>query len=243
MFETQETWPQDNEAAEHALRESLNALESMHTTQAHAEIGQLEREHAARRTWVWARLGYSPLAAALAHLHDLATYTVVPLTGTGAEQTDSYIGFGWRADAAALGALAGVEHPADVAAISTALRAIYQPWLDQSARAFQAAYTAIPGKARDPDFAPGTCLLFCDALRYDLAQRLASTLTQQGMSCETSASLAPFPGITPTVKPAVSPVAGRFTGAGAGELTPLLAERGTRVSAETLRAELRRAQF
>ena len=245
MFDTQETWPQDNEAAEHALRERLNALQSMHGAEARAEIGQLEREHAPRRSWIWARLGHSPLARALAHLHDLATYTVVPLTGTRAELTDSYTGYGWRADAAALGALASVEHSADVGAVSTALRAIYQPWLDQSARAFQAAYPAATRTPRQEstELLPGTCLLFCDALRYDLAQRLTGTLTQQGISCAIEVAPAPFPGITPTAKPAISQVANRFTGAGASELTPLLAKRGTRVSAETLRAELTDAGF
>jgi hypothetical protein len=245
MFDTQETWPQDNEAAEHTLRERLNALQSMHAAEARAEIGLLEREHAPRRRWIWARLGHSPLAIALAHLHDLATYTVVPLTGTRAELTDSYTGYGWRADAAALSALASVDHSADVGAVSMALRAIYEPWLDQSARAFQAAYINAPSAAsrEETDLTPGTCLLFCDALRYDLGQRLADAVTQQGLTCNVEAATVPVPGITPTAKPAVSPIANRFTGTGATDLTPLLAERGTRSTTDLLRTELSRAGF
>lgn len=88
-----------------------------------------------------------------------------------------------------------------------------------------------------------SCLLFCDALRYDLAQRLASALTQQGISGEVSAVPVPFPGITPTAKPAVSPIADRFTGVSVSDLTPVLTERSTRASAEVLRAELTRAGF
>jgi hypothetical protein len=253
MFETQESWPQDNEEAERTLRERLNTLQSIHAAEARAEITQLEREHAMRRSWIWARLGQSPLAVALAHLHDLATYTVISLTGTRTELIESYTGFGWRADAAALKALASVEHPADVAAISAALRAIYQPWLDQSARAFQAIYshsslTTTPHTSALPAWesglaGEGTCVLFCDALRYDLAQRLAETLNQQGISCEINAAIAPLPGITPTAKPAVSPVAERFTGVGANDLTPLQIERGTRASAEMLRAELKQSGY
>jgi hypothetical protein len=144
LFDTQESWPQDNDAAEDALRDRLNRLQTLHAAEARTEINQLEREHAPRRSWVWARLGHSPLAGALAHLQDLATYTVVPLTGSHAELTDSYLGYAWRADAAALGALSSVEHAADVAAVSAALRAIYQPWLDQSARAFQTSYPVAP---------------------------------------------------------------------------------------------------
>ena len=248
MFDTQETWPQDNEAEEQKLRDRLSALRTMHLADARAEIGQLEREHAPRRAWVWSRLGQSPLAVALAALHDVVTYTAVALHGSVTEIVESYAGYGWQADAAALSALAWVDHSADVAAVSVALRAVYQPWLEQSARAFQAASTPLPARTAPPspapaEVAPGTCMLFCDALRYDLAQRLAGTLQQQGLTCELEAGLAPFPGITPTAKPAVSPVADRFTGAGASELTPLRGERGTRSSAEILRAELSRAGF
>lgn len=245
LFDTPESWPQDNDAAEDALRDRLNRLQTLHAAEARTEINQLEREHAPRRSWIWARLGHSPLAGALAYLQDLATYTVVPLTGSHAELTDSYTGYAWRADAAALGALAGVEHAADVAAVSAALRAIYQPWLDQSARAFQTSYPVAPrAVAREGgEITPGTCLLFCDALRYDLAQRLSTVLTQQGISCASEVAPAPFPGITPTAKAAISPVADRFSGERATDLTPLQAKRGTRTNAETLRTELADAGF
>lgn len=245
LFDTIETWPQDNEAAEHALRDRLNALLSLHNAQARTEIRQIEQEHGLRRRWVWARLGRSPLAVALAHLSDLATYTTVPLGGTYSELMESYTGYAWQADAAALSALASVEHPADVTAVSAALRAIYQPWLEQSARAFQASYvpgTQAPTQA-SAQIEPGTCLLFCDALRYDLAQRLATTLKQHGQQCVVEAMPAPFPGITPTAKPAITPVAGRFTGSGASNLTPLLTDRGTAANAEALRNELARIGF
>lgn len=245
MFDPQETWPQDNDAAEQALRQRLLALQSLHAPDARAEIALLEREHAPRRNWVWARLGHSPLALALAHLNELATYTMLMLSGTLQEQIGAYTGHGWQADAAVLSALACVEHPADVSAISDALAAIYQPWLDQSARAFQAAYTAAPGvnEPREEPVALRTCVLFCDALRYDLAQRLAQTLAQGGVECAVSADIGPLPGITPTAKPAVSPVANRFSGANANELTPHVASRSTRATAENLRAELTQAGY
>ncbi|RRR70369.1 MAG: BREX-1 system phosphatase PglZ type B [Candidatus Viridilinea halotolerans] len=253
LFDSQETWPQDNEAEEQKLRERLFALGTLHLADGRAELGQLEREHAPRRAWVWARLGQSPLVGALAALHELVTYTSLALHGsTLAAIVEGYTDCGWRADAAALQALACVEHAGDVAAVSTALRALYQPWLEQGARAFQAACAAesypvalslpsspLVGEA----IAPGVCLLFCDALRYDLAQRFVSALQQQGVSVALSAELAPFPGITPTAKTAVAPVATSFTGSGASELTPLLAERQRTASAEVLRGELERAGF
>lgn len=245
MFDTQETWPQDNEAEEQKLRARLSALQTMYVAAARAEIEQLEREHAARRAWVWARLGQSPLAAALVALHELVTHTTLALHGSAAEIAEGYAGHGWRADSAALQALACVEHSADIAAVSAALRAVYQPWLEQSARAFQVAYrpSSRAGVFASAEVQPGTCFLFCAALRYDLAQRLAGALRQQGVSCELEVGLAPLPGITPTAKPGISPVADRFTGVGANELIPLLADRGTWSSAELLRAELIRAGF
>lgn len=246
LFDIQETWPQDNETAEQKLREQLLALRTAHLADARAELGQLEREHAPRRAWVWARLGQSPLAQALAHLHELVTYTTMALHGsTVAAIVEGYRDYGWRADAAALQALACVEQAGDLAAVSVALRAIYQPWLEQSARAFQAACLGAPYPAALPSaaIAPGVCLLFCDALRYDLGQRLGLALQQQGLHVELSANLAPFPGITPTAKPAVAPVAAAFTGSGASELTPLLAARQSKASAEVLRGELEWAGF
>ena len=245
MFDTQATWPQDSEAEEQKLRERLSALPTLHAPEARAALGQLEREHSGRRTWVWARLGQSPLAVALAALQDLVTYTALPLHGSLVEITESYTGYGWRADAAALSALACVEHAADLAAVSAALRAVYQPWLEQGARAFQAAYTPDATRATMPpaEVTPGTCILFCDALRYDLAQRLADALQQQGLNCTVQTALAPCPAITPTAKPAVAPVADQFTGTGAHELTPLLKTRGTPASAAILSAELARSGF
>ena len=195
MFDTQETWPQDNEAEEQKLRERLSALRTMHVADARAEIGQLEREHAARRAWVWTRLGQSPLVVALAALHDLVTYTTVALHGSATEIRDSYTGHGWRADAAALSALACVEHSSDVAAVGGVLHALYQPWCEQGVHAFQAAYTPPPAAALPPPVDPGTCILFCAALRYDLAQQIAHTLSQHGVNCALEAELAPLSGM------------------------------------------------
>ena len=69
MFATgEQTWPQDNEAAEATLRSALLALSGLSAAHARAAIAELETEHAPRRDSVWAQLGQTPLANALQRL-------------------------------------------------------------------------------------------------------------------------------------------------------------------------------
>jgi hypothetical protein len=84
LFDYSESWPQENEEAETSLRERLSALRGALPQQARTEIAALENEHAPRRSWVWATLGRSPLAAALEHLAALAQSTARPLVGATA---------------------------------------------------------------------------------------------------------------------------------------------------------------
>src|SRR5450755_3231061 len=81
LFTLSEAWPQDNEAAELELRERFTALRSKLPDEVRAEINELDKNHAARRNWVWAALGRSPLAIALQHLVTLAQETERVLTG------------------------------------------------------------------------------------------------------------------------------------------------------------------
>ena len=52
-----ESWPQDNEEAERALREALVQLSSLDPSAARRAILDLERDHRHRRSWVWVSLG------------------------------------------------------------------------------------------------------------------------------------------------------------------------------------------
>jgi len=111
----------------------------------HWRDGRAQQLHAERRDWVWAALGHAPLAIALEHLATLANLTAMPLTGaTPAALADAYSGGGWCVDAAALAALAVVEKPDDVAAVRTALLAVYKPWLEEMAERFQQAAATQP---------------------------------------------------------------------------------------------------
>ena len=58
MFDPAESWPQDNETAEVALRDALDRLSSLDPVAARQSVLDLERDHAHRRDWVWAILGH-----------------------------------------------------------------------------------------------------------------------------------------------------------------------------------------
>ncbi len=107
-----EFWPQDNEARETELRQALAELVSLPAKQASERIKELEKGHAERRQWVWAKLNRSPLAQAVEHLAALAEIAQAPLGGaTTADMVRAYTEGGWQADAAVLDALAVVATP------------------------------------------------------------------------------------------------------------------------------------
>ena len=73
---------------------------------------------------------------ALEHLSDLADLTAKSLTGAKADQiADAYLAWGWQVDLAAIRALAIVTtsgNPENEKAVKTAIKALYQDWLDKS---------------------------------------------------------------------------------------------------------------
>ncbi|MFN7769850.1 MAG: BREX-1 system phosphatase PglZ type B [Planctomycetaceae bacterium] len=243
----EEPWPQDNEAEETALREKLLAVASLPVDEARREILKLEGSHAQRRGWVWAKLDRAPLAAALQPLAQLAQHTTTPLAGaTLAGLIEAYTATGWQADAAALAALAKPLPPAEETAVVTALTHIYTPWLRDAAELFQAraAETPLPGREqpRLPDQSPGCCVLFVDGLRYDVGRQLAALLIAQGHTLVQHHHTVPLPSVTPTAKPAISPVAGQLAGTEAGEdFLPGLAADGKPLTVDRFRRLLDQA--
>lgn len=244
LFDYSPSWPQDNEAAEQQLRRKLRELREKYETDAGTSLQELENENAPRRSEVWAKLNQAPLAMALEHLAILASGAGLPLGGsTVSEIAAAYAEHGWRNDAAVLNALAVVENAEDVAAVKSAIVSIYSSWLEHNAVAFQKAI-AIKGYAEGkptPSHAsiePGTCVLFSDGLRFDIGQRLATMLQQRGFECQTDWHLAALPTVTPTAKPAISPVAAKFTGHPESVLEPSIKGTNKRVNADTLRETL-----
>jgi hypothetical protein len=239
-----EAWPQDNEIGEALLCQALTALQDATQSAARAEVRRLEQEHGLRREWVWARLRQAPLARALAQLVALAAATErvpggasVPAVATG------WTDWGWQADAAALQALGLAERAEDNAAVAAAVVALYRPWLEETARAFQEAVRTQPEtwqRATPIGAGPGNVLLFSDALRYDAAERLQTLLKARGLETTLDWRLTPLPGVTPTAKYAVAPVAERLTG-GSGFDTA--GPTGSRLTADGLRVLLADAGY
>ena len=109
-----------------------------------------------------------------------------------------------------------------MAAVKAAIQTLYTPWLEAGAELFQdrvretpvQPYSAAP-KA-PPEVGPGTCIVFADGLRLDLGKRLRAALETAGFLVEEIWRWVPLPPVTPTAKPAASPVADLVTGEGAG---------------------------
>ncbi len=227
-------WPQWNETQEQSLRGSLTLLERLPPHGARKRLRELERRHGERRSLVWAELGETPLACSLEHLAALAEHTESALAGGTAEDlVAAFRTGGWKADDAAVQALACATAAQDREAVTAAIRAVYAPWLEDSARYLQqvAARDGYPGG----DFRScgpvggedGDCVLFVDGLRFDLARRLAALLERAGLAVDEEPFWAALPTVTATGKPAVSPVADRIRGAeGTADFEPVVDETG-----------------
>ena len=206
-------WPQWNERQEQDLREALCGLGNLPAHKARKRILKLDKSHRERRKLVWVELGESPLALALRHLAILSEITSNSLTaGSAMDLASSYTSTGWKADASVLHSLSFVETEDDLRAVTTAIRSIYMPWIEDSSRYLQekvekSGYPDVPLLSRKKRPAEnGECILFVDGLRYDLARHLADLLTRKGYNASEKTSWVALPSVTATGKPAASPV-------------------------------------
>ena len=217
-----EYWPDENERDEEDLRQGLLALAGVDYGSARTEIAKLEQHHGVRRSWVWAKLGDAPLACALEYLASLAQRTASHLGGdTIADLEKQYVQGGYLADDFALRALASVKTKADCDAVEAAVRALYLPWLEQAAERFQECVqreswpnSKSSNRAATVKAEVGTCVLFADGLRYDVAVRLTELLRERGYVTDENRRWAALPTVTATAKPAVSPIAEKLAGRG-----------------------------
>ena len=211
LFAREPTWPQDNEALEDELRESFVNLGGMRPDEAAERTRELEEKHSERRQWVWSKLDQAPLAGALKPLRALADAVQSPVGGTTPEAVaESYRDGGWKADKAVLNALKGVQEPKDFKAVHAAVNTLYRPWLEDGTEALQAAVASdgVPPPPDPPEPESGEVLLFADALRYDVGKKLAQRLQFADLEVEMDTHWSALPPVTPTSKPAVSPIAG-----------------------------------
>lgn len=234
-------YPQANEQSESALRNALLGCATMDARQARAAILDAEKEHGIRRSWLWNRMGRSPLAATLAHLCKAAELSAtVPIGQTPAELAASYQQSGWQVDEAGLHALGSVHLKADVDAVSAALRAVYLPWVEEAAKRLQETIKVVGGlPPLSADSvrvqSAGTCTLFVDGLRYDVAVRLRQRLSKLGET-SLSARWTSLPSVTASGKAWCSPVADQVSGtADDVEFEPRVAADGKPLSGHNFR--------
>ncbi len=235
-------YPQANEQGEAALRYALSACSAMDATQARTAILAAEKEHGARRGWLWTRMGQAPLASALEHLARLAELSAAaPIGNTPSELAANYQQSGWRVDDAATQALGCVQTKADTDAVGAAVRAAYLPWLEEAAKRLQNSVKqagGLPALQGAPDLSSikaGTCTVFVDGLRYDVAQRLRPKLESLG-AVTLSARWTSMPSVTASGKAWCSPVAGFVSGTAEDwEFEPRVAQDGKPLSGHNFR--------
>lgn len=212
-------WPQWNDQQERLLRDELKKTKDEAPHDARNTIKTLEDRHHKRRELVWAELGDAPLVCALEHLFRLAEKTKHTMAaGTTDDLSVAYRSCGWMADDAVLRALACVNKPEDLEAVSAAIRAVYLPWIEESAQHLQKEVDAngYPGgtikdrKAIERE--PGVCYFFVDGLRLDVARRLAKQLHVRNCTVEETPVWSAVPSVTATGKPAVTPIRHLVTG-------------------------------
>ena len=217
-------WPKHNAKEEKALRAALGSLDKLPPSEALERLQELEKDHGSRRNWVWSELGFAPLAGAMRHLSVLVKACSSALGGsTPDEMAALYQKGAWRADSAALDALASVERAEDLDCVQTALQALYGPWLADVAERFQALARKHGYPNAKPDAKTliqaenGECLFFADGVRYDVGERLQAALKRRGLIVDHSVRWSALPSVTATCKPAVSPVAEGVAGASTSE--------------------------
>lgn len=245
LFRDQSCWPQDNDRLETELRELLQQLITLAPNEAAAAIAKAEENHGKRRGWVWAELGAAPLAMALKHLAVMAKACGNTLSGATPEAfAEAYMSGAWKADAAVLDALAGVRTAQDVKAVHAAITAIYQPWLEVGTARFQDLVKEKPRLCEDVerhakamcDAKDGCCILFADGLRFDVAQKLKAVMEDKGWRVDADWRWVVLPPVTPTAKPAVSPVADLLGADADGEdFRPVVKETGKLLTTDVFR--------
>jgi hypothetical protein len=249
LFDEKDAWPDENDYMENALREDLLNIGTMKPAQARQRLEQLEAEHQKRRGWIWARLSMSPLANALEHMALLAKRTATTIGGDSADMMAKiYTEGGYLADDAALRALACVKSADDVSAVRSAVRCVYLPWLDDTARQFQAclAAKAIPKavQQKDVEGTAGECILFADGLRFDIGQRLAAIAGASQLDVSSGWRWAALPTVTATAKSAASPVASAVRGGNLdADFSPEVADTGEKLNTDRFRRLLSEAGF
>lgn len=200
-------YPRENDADEQALVHALREASKLDASAAATKILELDAQHSSRRETVWARMGKAPLAETLQPLAAVARALQQPVVGGSvAHQAAAYSTEGWKVDSAAMAALSIAQVAGCEDCVEPALAAVYRPWLQRAAEAFQQRVQVDGYPARAIDVVPnGTALLFVDGLRLDLARQLELELTKAGLNIDLQHRFTSVPSVTSSGKVWCSP--------------------------------------
>lgn len=205
-----ESWPQVNEQKEEALAQALVKAAKLDIAKALASLNELEKEHSVRKNWVWFELGKSPLADALHYLVQMASKATEPYSSASIENLKSYyITSGYAVDQNMRKSLAAVKTQKDKTIVKSIIQLFYQPWLESITNKFQkqveadaTIFTSQTANVETESF-----VLFVDAFRYELAQEFSERLAKYKLKGSMQTGWSAIPSLTPTAKPAISPIA------------------------------------
>lgn len=205
-----DSWPQINEEEENALRIALLELKQNTPSSILSTLQMLESAHKKRRSWIWAELDQTPLANALQYLLTMAEKCQQAYPATSLQElAEYYANEGYISDQAMRKALSKVRTEKDKEAVVTVITMIYKPWIETITEKFQAllvsggsTLSAPPTDKFGSDF-----ILFVDAFRWDLAKDYGTFLVKGSYEYTLNYSWAALPTLTPTAKPACSPLA------------------------------------
>ena len=241
------SYPLINQTDEEELERSLRQLLAETSDPVREALGRLEKKHGDRRSWVWSRLGLTPLAIAIESLAFIAEATGKVYAGGSAEEmAEQYQREYWRVDDEVLKVMAQQLSLGHKQLINDLLNIIYTPWLEAVTSNFQAVVKkqGYPGVRSTSNCATsayqsgGEVVFFVDGLRYDVAHRLIDRLKPLGET-ELQHTWAALPSVTATAKSAVTPVVDRITGRETDrDFVPSLAESDADFSSHYLRKYL-----
>jgi hypothetical protein len=205
----EESWPQINEEAEHALRKALSGIAKADIMEGLDRLRGLFPQHNVRTRWVWSELGYAPLANALIHLIEMASICSSPFPSTTIEEIKRYyVGTGIHADQAMRNALACTKAQKDKDAVKAVITLFYTPWLESLTKKFQTVVDKTPAVFQTQKSADENdqFILFVDAFRYELACEFIERITGSKYKVTLDDDWVGIPSVTATSKPAVMPV-------------------------------------
>ena len=242
----EESWPQVNEQKEEVLEQALTKVAKQDAAKALISLRELEKEHGARRNWVWFELGKSPLTDSLQYLVQMAAKSQEAYSTVSIDSIQNYYTTqGFNIDQHMRKALAAVKTEKDKEIVKSMIQLFYQPWIENMTYKFQKLVAQDSGifTAQTATQETETYVLFVDAFRYELAEEFAKRLEKQKLKVSLQASWSAIPSLTPTSKPNVSPIATTVsTQSTITEFRPQL-QNGKDLQTQAFRDALKAAEF